>query len=42
MALKLFHRACVLQNGMIMMEGKVSDLPHAENVKDDLIWILDQ
>jgi len=39
MALKLSHRAYVLENGMITMEGKASDLLHDENVKKAYLGI---
>ncbi|HLZ18134.1 MAG TPA: ABC transporter ATP-binding protein [Smithellaceae bacterium] len=39
MALKLAHRAYVLENGAIMMEGKASDLLHDENVKKAYLGI---
>lgn len=39
MALKLAHRAYVLENGAITMEGKASDLLHDENVKKAYLGI---
>jgi branched-chain amino acid transport system ATP-binding protein len=39
MALKLSHRAYVLENGAIIMEGKASDLLHDENVKKAYLGI---
>ena len=39
MALKLAHRAYVLENGAITMEGKASDLIHNENVKKAYLGI---
>jgi len=39
MALKLAHRAYVLENGAITMEGKASDLLHNENVKKAYLGI---
>ena len=38
-ALKLAHRAYVLENGMITLEGKASDLLHDENVKKAYLGI---
>jgi branched-chain amino acid transport system ATP-binding protein len=39
MALKLAHRAYVLENGAITMEGQASDLLHDENVKKAYLGI---
>jgi len=39
MALRLAHRAYVLENGMITLEGKASDLMHDENVKKAYLGI---
>ncbi len=39
MALKLAHRAYVLENGIITLEGKASDLLHNENVKKAYLGI---
>lgn len=39
MALKLSHRAYVLENGVITIEGKASDLLHDENVKKAYLGI---
>jgi branched-chain amino acid transport system ATP-binding protein len=39
MALKLAHRAYVLENGTITLEGKASDLLHNENVKKAYLGI---
>jgi len=39
MALKLSHRAYVLENGFITMEGKASDLLYDENVKKAYLGI---
>ncbi|KAF0158955.1 MAG: branched-chain amino acid transport system ATP-binding protein [Syntrophaceae bacterium] len=39
MALKLAHRAYVLENGAITLEGKASDLLHDENVKKAYLGI---
>ncbi|PKN20834.1 MAG: branched-chain amino acid ABC transporter ATP-binding protein [Deltaproteobacteria bacterium HGW-Deltaproteobacteria-6] len=39
MALKLSHRAYVLENGAITMEGKAADLLHDENVKKAYLGI---
>lgn len=39
MALKLSHRAYVLENGTITMEGKASNLLHDENVKKAYLGI---
>jgi branched-chain amino acid transport system ATP-binding protein len=39
MALKLAHRAYVLENGAITLEGKASDLLHNENVKKAYLGI---
>jgi branched-chain amino acid transport system ATP-binding protein len=39
MALKLAHRAYVLENGAITMEGRASDLLHDENVKKAYLGI---
>lgn len=39
MALKLAHRAYVLENGVITMEGKASDLIHNENVRKAYLGI---
>ncbi len=39
MALRLAHRAYVLENGAITMEGKASDLLHDENVKKAYLGI---
>lgn len=39
MALKVSHRAYVLENGMITLEGKASDLLHDENVKKAYLGI---
>jgi branched-chain amino acid transport system ATP-binding protein len=39
MALKLAHRAYVLENGAISLEGKASDLLHDENVKKAYLGI---
>lgn len=39
MALKLAHRAYVLENGLITLEGKASDLLHDENVKKAYLGI---
>ncbi|MEE9911233.1 MAG: ABC transporter ATP-binding protein [Deltaproteobacteria bacterium] len=39
MALKLASRAYVVENGMIAMEGKASDLLHDENVKKAYLGI---
>lgn len=39
MALKLSHRAYVLENGVITMEGKAADLLHDENVKKAYLGI---
>lgn len=37
--LKLAHRAYVLENGAITLEGKASDLLHNENVKKAYLGI---
>ncbi|MDP2854144.1 MAG: ABC transporter ATP-binding protein [Smithellaceae bacterium] len=39
LALKLAHRAYVLENGAITIEGKASDLMHNENVKKAYLGI---
>ena len=39
MALKLSHRAYVLENGAITLEGRASDLLHNENVKKAYLGI---
>jgi branched-chain amino acid transport system ATP-binding protein len=39
MALKLAHRAYVLENGAISLEGKASDLIHNENVRKAYLGI---
>lgn len=39
MALKLSHRAYVLENGVITMEGKAADLLRDENVKKAYLGI---
>ncbi|MBP7233099.1 MAG: branched-chain amino acid ABC transporter ATP-binding protein, partial [Syntrophaceae bacterium] len=39
MALKLSHRAYVLENGVISMEGKASDLLHNEDIKKAYLGI---
>jgi branched-chain amino acid transport system ATP-binding protein len=39
MALKLAHRAYVLENGTISLEGKASDLIHNENVRKAYLGI---
>lgn len=39
MALKLSHRAYVLENGIIVMEGKSSDLLHNESIKKAYLGI---
>ena len=39
MALKLAHRAYVLENGIITMQGKAADLLHDENVKKAYLGI---
>jgi len=39
MALKLAHRAYVLENGAITLEGKAADLLHDENVKKAYLGI---
>ena len=39
MALKLSHRAYVLENGIITLEGKASDLLPDENVKKAYLGI---